>query len=111
MNVQFRESTEAASPLTVKTAIADCDIHPARATRTALYPYLAKRWQHHLEVYGVHAYQGMMAGPPPPVGAVRISDVRRTAVLLVDLHAEATARSQQRGTRRAQSAQHRAGHP
>ncbi|MGX1237772.1 putative TIM-barrel fold metal-dependent hydrolase [Bradyrhizobium japonicum] len=66
MNVQFRESTEAASPLTVKTAIADCDIHPARATRTELYPYLAKRWQHHLEVYGVHAYQGMMEGPPYP---------------------------------------------
>ena len=26
-------------PLTVKTAIADCDIHPARATATELYPY------------------------------------------------------------------------
>ncbi|AWM03584.1 amidohydrolase family protein [Bradyrhizobium amphicarpaeae] len=66
MNIQFRENQEAASPLTVKTAIADCDIHPARATRTELYPYLAKRWQHHLEVYGVHAYQGMMEGPPYP---------------------------------------------
>jgi hypothetical protein len=66
MNIQFRESQEAASPLTTKTAIADCDIHPARATRTELYPYLAKRWQHHLEVYGVHAYQGMMDGPPYP---------------------------------------------
>src|SRR3954465_1943639 len=70
MNIQFRESTEAASTLTAKnatkTAIADCDIHPARATRTELYPYLAKRWQHHLEVYGVHAYQGMMEGPPYP---------------------------------------------
>ena len=33
MNIQFRESSEAASPLAVKTAIADCDIHPARATR------------------------------------------------------------------------------
>src|SRR3982751_4420917 len=66
MNIQFRESSEAASPLAVKTAIADCDIHPARATRAELYPYLAKRWQHHLEVYGVHAYQGMMEGPPYP---------------------------------------------
>ncbi|RXH31100.1 amidohydrolase family protein [Bradyrhizobium zhanjiangense] len=66
MNIQFRESSEAASPLTAKTAIADCDIHPARATRTELYPYLAKRWQHHLDIYGVHAYQGMMDGPPYP---------------------------------------------
>ena len=66
MNIQFRENQEAASPLAVKTAIADCDIHPARATRAELYPYLAKRWQHHLEVYGVHAYQGMMEGPPYP---------------------------------------------
>ena len=66
MNIQFREQAEAASPLIVKPAIADCDIHPARATRTELYPYLAKRWQHHLEVYGVHAYQGMMEGPPYP---------------------------------------------
>src|SRR3954465_11167767 len=70
MNIQFRESTEAASTLTaenaIKTAIADCDIHPARATRTELYPYLAKRWQHHLVLYGVHAYQGMMEGPPYP---------------------------------------------
>src|SRR5437899_3394195 len=66
MNIQFRESTEAASSLTAKTAIADCDIHPARATRTELYPYLAKRWQHHLETYGKHPYQGMMEGPPYP---------------------------------------------
>src|SRR3954453_2676250 len=66
MNIQFREGLEAASPPTTKTAIADCDIHPARATRTELYPYLAKRWQHHLEVYGVHAYQGMMEAPPYP---------------------------------------------
>lgn len=70
MNIHFRENTEAASTLTAenatKIAIADCDIHPARATRTELYPYLAKRWQHHLEVYGVHAYQGMMEGPPYP---------------------------------------------
>src|SRR3954452_2023526 len=64
MNIQFRESSEAASPLAVKTAIADCDIHPARATRTELYPYLAKRWQHHLEVYRAHAYHGIVDRPP-----------------------------------------------
>src|SRR3954462_1834618 len=66
MNFQFREYYEAAPHLPVKTAIADCDIHLARASRTELYPYLAKRWQHHLEVYGIHAYQGMVEGPPYP---------------------------------------------
>ena len=66
MNIQFRERNDAASPLTINTAIADCDIHPARATRTELYPYLAKRWHEHLETYDRHPYQGMMEGPPYP---------------------------------------------
>src|SRR3981081_2976463 len=66
MNVQFRTGAESASSVGVKTAIADCDIHPARATATELYPFLAKRWHAHLENYGKHAYQGMMEGPPYP---------------------------------------------
>jgi hypothetical protein len=66
MNMQFRAGAEQAAVATVKTAIADCDIHPARATATELYPYLAKRWHTHLETYGKHAYQGMMEGPPYP---------------------------------------------
>jgi hypothetical protein len=43
MNIQFRDRPEQAPGASVKTAIADCDIHPARATPTELYPYLAKR--------------------------------------------------------------------
>ena len=66
MNIQFRSSSEPASSAGAKAAIADCDIHPARATATELYPYLAKRWHAHLETYGVHQYQGMMGGPPYP---------------------------------------------
>src|ERR1700675_243378 len=66
MNVQFRSGAEPASSVGVKTAIADCDIHPARATPTELYPYLARRWHAHLETYGKHQYQGMMEGPPYP---------------------------------------------
>ncbi|HZE55516.1 MAG TPA: amidohydrolase family protein [Bradyrhizobium sp.] len=66
MNVQFRELPEPASSADAKTAIADCDIHPARATKTELYPYLAKRWHQHLETYNAHPYQGMMDGPPYP---------------------------------------------
>src|SRR3978361_1533374 len=66
MNVQFRDRPEQASSVQAKTAIADCDIHPARATKTELYPYLAKRWHAHLETYDKHPYQGMMEGPPFP---------------------------------------------
>jgi len=64
MNIQFRERPDRAAVVAAKTAIADCDIHPARATPTELYPYLAKRWHGHLETIGPHAYQGMMGGPP-----------------------------------------------
>jgi hypothetical protein len=53
MNIQFRdrpkEAASVAAKTAVKTAIADCDIHPARATKSELYPYLAKRWHAHLE--------------------------------------------------------------
>src|SRR5262249_59564934 len=66
MNVQLRDRPEAAASTGIKTGIADCDIHPARATKDELYPYLAKRWHAHLETFGVHPYQGMMEGPPYP---------------------------------------------
>src|ERR1700750_2245829 len=66
MNMQFRAGAEQAAAASVKTAIADCDIHPARATPTELYPYLAKRWHAHLETYGKQAYQGMLEGRPYP---------------------------------------------
>ena len=60
MNIQVRDLPEQAASVQTKTAIADCDIHPARATRTELYPFLAKRWHDHLETYDQHPYQGMM---------------------------------------------------
>jgi uncharacterized protein len=66
MNIQFRDRPEQVSSVDARTAIADCDIHPARATRTELYPYLAKRWHEHLEVYDKRPYHGMMDGPPYP---------------------------------------------
>src|SRR5216684_7399910 len=66
MNVQFRDRPAPDTSVSVKTAIADGDIHPARASKTELYPYLAKRWHSHLETYDKHPYQGMMEGPPYP---------------------------------------------
>src|ERR1700761_5470921 len=64
--MQFRDLPEQAAASETKIAIADCDIHPARATKTELYPFLAKRVREHLETYDKHAYQGMMEGPPFP---------------------------------------------
>jgi hypothetical protein len=66
MNIQFRAGPAQASSEGVNTAIADCDIHPARKSLKDLYPYLARRWHDHLETYGKHPYQGMMEGPPYP---------------------------------------------
>src|SRR5258706_14798721 len=66
MNIQVRDRPEPAPSTSVRTAIADCDIHPARATATELYPFLAKRWHEHLATYGKLAYQGMTEGPPYP---------------------------------------------
>src|SRR6266508_5996388 len=66
MNIQFHDRQEPSTSVGVKTAIADCDIHPARATADELYPFLAKRWHEHLEAYGKQAYHGMMEGPPYP---------------------------------------------
>ncbi len=48
MNVQFRSKPEPGSSVQAKTAIADCDIHPARKTPQEPFPYLAKRWHSHL---------------------------------------------------------------
>ena len=60
MNVQFR--AEPAASVSVKTAIADCDIHPARATKTELYPYLATRWHAHLLCAGQRAGRRAVGG-------------------------------------------------
>ena len=66
MNMQFRDRPEPASSVGVKTAIADCDIHPARKSLDDLLPFMAKRWHDHIKTYGKQAYQGMMEGPPYP---------------------------------------------
>lgn len=45
------------SPLT-KTAIIDCDIHNTFASPKELYPFLAQRWQRHLEMFGNRGHAG-----------------------------------------------------
>lgn len=49
-----------------KLAIADCDIHPViRSPQESLYPYLSRRWQHHLETYGISQRVAFQNGAPP----------------------------------------------
>ena len=43
MNIAVRQAAAAQ-----RLKVVDCDIHPARAANTELYPYLAKRWHAHL---------------------------------------------------------------
>src|SRR5258708_5855377 len=66
MNIQFRDAPDPGSSVATQTAIADCDIRPARRKFSDICQYLAKRWHAHLETYGRHPYQGMMEGPPFP---------------------------------------------
>lgn len=40
--------------------IVDCDIHPAQASPSALYPYLEKRWVDHLETHGTFIRQALV---------------------------------------------------
>jgi predicted TIM-barrel fold metal-dependent hydrolase len=78
MNMQLRPGSELQTATAVKPAIADCDIHPTRKNPRDIYPYLEKRWQDHLDTYGVQFYQGMLTGPPYPKGQPNAS--RRDAV-------------------------------
>jgi uncharacterized protein len=69
MNVQVL-GHRAATPITpAKLAIADCDIHPSpRSARKEVYPFLEKRWQDHLDTYGMLPKQGFQNGPAYPKG-------------------------------------------
>jgi hypothetical protein len=50
-----------------RLAIADCDIHQSpKLGMKGLYPYLEKRWQDHLEMFGPLPKQAFEAGPAYP---------------------------------------------
>ncbi len=49
-----------------RLAIADCDIHPRASSLKVLYPWLAKRWQEHLETFGMLHRQPWEKGPAYP---------------------------------------------
>jgi len=68
MNVDVRDRTGLWPAVHARLAIADCDIHPRVRSYKDLYPWLAKRWQDHLETFGASHHQGMEKGPAFPKG-------------------------------------------
>ncbi|MDE2517106.1 MAG: amidohydrolase [Rhodospirillales bacterium] len=66
MNIALRpDAPEQPLPLS-RLAIADCDIHPRLPGFKTLYPWLSKRWQEHLEVFGMAHRQPFEKGPAYP---------------------------------------------
>jgi uncharacterized protein len=69
MNVELRDQAAQSSHAASKLAIADCDIHQSpKLGLKGLYPYLAKRWQDHLEMFGPLPRQAFQTGPAFPKG-------------------------------------------
>ena len=85
MNMQFRTDAERAAPAPVKTAIADCDIHPARATATELYPYLAKRWHAHLDT---HCIEGGKTTDTPRRKLVKTLEKKKDQFAVIELKSD-----------------------
>jgi uncharacterized protein len=66
MNVHV-EARPGVQPKTVsRLAIADGDIHPRFETPKQLYPWLARRWQEHIETFGITYRQPWEKGPAYP---------------------------------------------
>jgi uncharacterized protein len=66
MNVDMLSRGPETQAAVQKLAIADCDIHPViRSPQESLYPYLSRRWQHHLETYGISQRVAYQNGAPP----------------------------------------------
>jgi predicted TIM-barrel fold metal-dependent hydrolase len=63
MNVQLRERPQPPAASS-KLAIADCDLHLGPASFADLYPWLPRRWQEHMEIYGTSHRTGMQQGLP-----------------------------------------------
>jgi predicted TIM-barrel fold metal-dependent hydrolase len=66
MNVDVLKRSGAQPVAQSKLAIADCDIHPRTLGHKALYPWMEKRWQDHLETFGATFRQPWEQGPAYP---------------------------------------------
>lgn len=67
MNMDVRDRAIVQSSAATRLAIADCDIHQSpRDGMKGLYPYMEKRWQDHLEMFGPLPRQAFQNGPAFP---------------------------------------------
>ena len=63
---EVRSQAVVEAPAASRLLIADGDIHPAKAGPKDFHPWLAKRWQDHIDQYGSPARQGWQVGPAYP---------------------------------------------
>ncbi len=68
MNVDLHNRATLEISATSGLGIADCDIHPQQNSPKDLYPYLSRKWQAHMEMYGGRQRHGMQKGTPYPKG-------------------------------------------
>lgn len=68
MNIDVRGAPAKAPAAESRVAIADCDIHHSPKNFKLVYPYLEKRWQEQLDLFGQRARQGNFSGPQFPKG-------------------------------------------
>jgi uncharacterized protein len=63
MNIEVRDQSDARVAALPHVAIADCDIHQSPKDLKRIYPYLERRWQRHIDEYGLIPRQAYQAGP------------------------------------------------
>ncbi len=73
MNIEVRDRKPAARVTPSKQKIADCDIHPRIKSEKDLFPFLEKRWQQHLQTFGMLSRQGFVGGRAYPKSAPNAS--------------------------------------
>jgi hypothetical protein len=66
MNTDVLKRPAAQAAAQSRLAIADADIHPRTKGYKSLYPWLTRRWQEHLETFGVRYRQPWEKGPAFP---------------------------------------------
>jgi predicted TIM-barrel fold metal-dependent hydrolase len=66
MNVDVLDRSGVQPAASVRSAIADCDIHPRLGGFKALDPWLSKQWRDHLATFGMTHRQQFEKGPAYP---------------------------------------------
>ncbi len=61
------EMIDTRQPAKARSAIFDCDIHPAMSSVAALNPYLSQRWRDHLRDFGIRNREPLGGRVYPPI--------------------------------------------